>query len=180
MDPDMRPEELELTRAWIKCLGAGTRAVRFPSLRKESRGLGLPKITIFHIPSFEDCHGWTVYYKQREDSRYLLQDLIWRQSSDIERMEDARHRALKGISSEPTLEVRTAYLAAAWFWEQWRSLSQISIPIVVEPQYGLDGESYGINITYRLQLEWLNEPPSAWRELGTWVHNCIEVFRNHL
>jgi hypothetical protein len=61
MDHDMRPEEPELTRAWIKCLGAGTRAARFPSLRKESRALGLPKITIFHILSVPRCLDGETY-----------------------------------------------------------------------------------------------------------------------
>jgi len=50
----------ETPKEWYQCMDAGSAAVRRPYKLRQFRHPGIPRITLYHIPSFTDATGWTI------------------------------------------------------------------------------------------------------------------------
>lgn len=151
---------------WYQCLHAGTEAVRRPYELPQFRRVGVPSLVIYHIPSFQDCHGWFV---SRARGACRLHTIVWRQVADGQRVP---------IAAQPTLEDSTADIDVQWFEQQLAALSAIRIPLVTERLLGCDGESYGVHIPHSFEVEWWCDGPAEWAELTRWSYACIEYFRH--
>ena len=139
---------------WYQCLEAGTIAVRRPhEVSRFKHRIGLPLLTLYHLPSFVDCTGWTIYHLPR-DKGYLLQTVVWRQRDDGQRMDDLMHGRIITASGEPTLEEMTKPLDPAWCERQLATLSAIWLPLHTGRAIGLDGVSYGVHVPGQFELEW--------------------------
>lgn len=159
---------------WYQCSYVGTRAVRRPYELLRFQRHGTPRITLYHIPSFQDCAGWTVYYRGKD---YLLQTVIWHQTTDVQRIKKLMLGQVANVSAEPTITEATATLDTAWFERQFATLSFIRIPIHVNRRLGLDGETFGIHVQNEFEVEWWCKGPSEWSDLVRWAHECIDHFR---
>lgn len=157
-------------------MDAGTAAVRRPYALPQFRRPGLPRITIYHIPSFEDCTGWTVYQVHRSKD-YVLQSVTWRQPVDSRRIEDLMLGRVTGVSPAPTLEEASCVLDATWFESQFTAFTSIRIPLHTNRPIGLDGESFGVHAPGEFEVEWWCEGPPEWKELIQWTNDCINHFR---
>ena len=149
----MRPKILETPRVWYHCLEAGTAAVRRPYELRQFRQHGLPKLTVYHIPSFQDCSGWTVY-PAHDDSAYKLQTIIWRQVADGQRMQELMHGRVATASPEPTLVESISHIQAQRFNQHLAALAGIRIPLLAKRQIGCDGESFGVSVQREFEVEW--------------------------
>jgi len=163
-------------KEWYQCMDAGTAAVRRPYRLAQFRQQGFPRITLYHIPSFQDCTGWTVYQLPRSKD-YLLQTVKWHQAADGQRIEELMQGQVASTSAEPTLTEATTPLDAAWFERQLAALSSIRVPLHTNRPTGLDGESFGIHVWNEFEVEWWCEGPSEWRDLVRWAHDCIHHFQ---
>jgi hypothetical protein len=169
-DQQQTPDE------WYQCMSAGTCAVRRPTELRQFRRPGAPRLTIYHIPSFQDCYGWTVY-QMRGERHYKLQTVIWRQHADGQRIQDLRTGRIMHATAEPTLDESIADIDAQQFEERMATLATIRIPLVIKRPVGCDGESFGVRIEREFELEWWCNGPAEWAELERWTYDCIEMFR---
>jgi hypothetical protein len=170
----MHPKVLETPQEWYQCMDAGTAAVRRPyALRQQ----GIPRLSLYHIPSFKDCYGWTIY-QMRGGSDYKLQTVIWRQHADIQRMQDLMvGRVTRVTAVVPTLEESVTDVDSQWFERRLTALAMIRIPLVTKRPIGCDGETFGVHIGSQFEVEWWCDGPPEWTELERWTYDCIEIFR---
>ena len=113
----MPTHTLKTPQQWYQCLEAGSAAVRRPQeVRRFERIIGVPRLTLYHLPSFVDCTGWTLYHLPREN-RYLLQRVVWRQQEDSKRIEDLMLGRVFTASAEPPLEGTTTPLGTNASWQ---------------------------------------------------------------
>src|SRR5215510_14442214 len=126
----MGPKMLKTPKEWYQCIEAGTAAVRGLSELRQFGRHGWPKLTVYHIPSFEDCFGWTVF-RTRGKADYTLQTVIWRQMADGQRMQDLMHGRVTRATPEPMLEERISLLQAQLFDQHLAALSAVRIPLLV-------------------------------------------------
>jgi hypothetical protein len=175
-DAAMSPKVLITPKVWYQCMDAGTAAVRRPSELRQFRRDGWPKLTVYHIPSFEDCFGWTIF-RTRGKAEYTLQTIIWRQMADGQRMQDLMHGRATSAAPEPTLEERISFLQAERFDQHFAALSGIRIPLLVRQPEGLDGETFGVSVPREFGVEWWCHGPPEWADLARWTHDCIKILR---
>ena len=157
-------------------MDAGTAAVRRPYELRQLRQQGIPRITIFHIPSFQDCTGWTVYLL-RGGKDYRLQRVTWQQTADSQRIGEFMRGQSVSLSSEPTLAADSRPLDASWFERQFTALMTIRIPLHTNRPIGLDGESFGVHARNEFEVEWWCDGPTEWRDLIKSTNECIEYFQ---
>ena len=160
---------------WYQCMDAGIAAVRRPYEIRRFRRRGLPRITLYHLPSFQDCVGWTVYQLPHKEG-HLLQSITWRQSVDGKRMEDLMCGRTPSTSAEPTLTETTNPLDSIWFEHQLTALSSIRISLHTNRPLGLDGETFGVHARNEFDVEWWCHGPPEWADLVQWAHKCIKYF----
>jgi|ERR1700677_2443754 len=166
-------------KEWYRCMDAGITAVRRPYLLPMSRNEGFQRITIYHIPSFFDCTGWTVYELPVSKS-YVLQSVTWRQYADSKRIEDFEvGRVSSDAASQPTLVGATKPLDASWFQAQLSKLASMRVPLVCKGHLMCiaDGESFGVHAQQEFDVEWQCDGPEEWGDLVRWTHECIDHFR---
>ena len=172
----MRQRIMESPQEWYQCAKAGSAAVRRTYELPQFHRRGLPRLSVYHLPSFQDCYGWTVY-QLRGEADYKLQTVIWRQSADGQRMEDLMSGRITHTAPEPTLEEFIAGIEAEWFKKQLAALSEIRIPLVVNRPIGCDGESFGVHVQHQFDVEWWCDGPPEWASLANWTYDCIKTFR---
>ncbi|MDZ4286734.1 MAG: hypothetical protein U0984_02185 [Prosthecobacter sp.] len=163
-------QTMMLSDPLYQCIQSGGIAIRRPDLVNLFSRDGMLKFRIYHVPSFTDCTSWNVY---QEDDRLELQMIIWRQSKDRERLTDV----LVKPSPIPTFEEFIFPLDAGWVKEQLKELADIPIPLNVSGPMGLDGESFGVHVPDRLDVEWWCDGPDEWSELISWAQKCISHFQ---
>ena len=169
------PQKTNVTPSeWYQCLNAGTAAVRHPYEVPQFRRLGWPRLCVFHIPSFQDCYGWSVTQVR---GAYKLHTIIWRQARDGQRMHDLMSGQIAQTMTQPTLEVHTVDIDAEWFQKEMEVLAAIRVPLAIQRPMGLDGESFGIHVPREFEVEWWCEGPPEWQELTKWAYECIASFR---
>lgn len=166
----------ETPNVWHQCLEAGAIAMRRPYALRQFRRPGFPRITLFHIPSFADATGWTIYSNPREGG-YGLQTVTWHQRADRERMQRLMTGESAAESAEPTLRETFEAIDPGWVESQIAELSKIVVPLHAKHSVGMDGESFGIRMRGKFQVEWWCEGPEEWRELVAWAHGCLDHFR---
>jgi hypothetical protein len=172
----MRPKVLETPKEWGRCLEAGAAAIRRPYELRQFARHGLPKLTVYHIPSFQDSIAWTIY-RARGDVEYTLQTVIWRQVADGKRMEELMHGRIATASAEPTLLERISLVPTYMIDQQFAALAAIRIPLLANSSIGCDGEFFGISVRREFELEWWCDGPPEWGDLVKWTHECIQIFR---
>lgn len=155
----MPVKAMTIPKEWYQWMDAGTTAVRRPYEPRRFRRQGIPRITLYHIPSFQDCTGWTVYQLPCGKD-YLLQAVTWHQTSDGQRIKELMRGQVANVSAEPTMTEATATLSTAWFERQFAALSSIPIPLHTNRSLGLDGESFGIHAQNEFEVEWWCKGPS--------------------
>ena len=162
-------------KEWYRCMDAGIAAVRKPYESKLFPSRGLPLVTIYHIPSFDDAKGWTVYQMPKQTG-HLLQILTWHQKDDGNRMESLMRGNSISETSEPTLSELTFDLDSTWVTDKLLELSKISIPLETTQSIGIDGETYGVHIRHKFDLEWWSRGSENWKELLAWAQSCVFKF----
>lgn len=172
----MRPKIHETPREWYECMHLGTDAVRRPYALRQFPHRGWPRVSVFHLPSFNDCYGWTVY-ESRDEPQVTLQTIVWRQTSDGARIHEVLMGRAKSVSAEPTLEETLSSIDAVWLERKMHDLAKIRIPLIIECDFGLDGETYGLCVPGRFELEWWVDAPREWEDLARWTYDCIDAFR---
>ena len=170
----MSTKVLQTPREWYECLEAGCAAVRRPFALSQFQRPGVPRLSVFHIPSFVDATGWTIYYLPREKS-YKLQTVIWRQQADGRRMEDVMHGRVLRVSPEPTLEERYSDFSRDSAEQMIATLGRITIPLLARQNIGCDGESFGVRVEHNFEVEWWCDGPKEWAELTRWARDSIDV-----
>jgi hypothetical protein len=178
---------------WYECLSRGTAAVRHTYDLSEFRRNGIVQLSVFHIRSFSDCFGWTVYRipepvkaveierPEQRKYQYKLQSVVWRQAEDLERLQQHTRGKLvpsAGLAT-PTLEENFCDFDAERFERELNSLARIRIPLTLNRPIGCDGESYGVHVRDHFDLEWWCEGPQEWRELVLWTNRWIEFVRRY-
>jgi hypothetical protein len=173
---------------WYECLSQGTAAVRRTYEIPEFRRRGIPRLSVYHIPSFTDCFGWTIYEipgravpvevvtTTKRKGEYKLQTVKWRQSADAEKFKQHMAGALVGSSrlATPTMEESFSDIDSEWVEREIANLAQIRIPLITRAPFGCDGVSYGVHVRGLFDLEWWCDGPSEWKELAIWTHRWIE------
>jgi hypothetical protein len=105
--------------------------------------------------------------------------MIWRQTLDARRLSDPLEGVRLGLLPDPTLEERFEPTDSAWCTSQLEKLPAIRLnPFVPEGSICLDGESFGVHIPYKVDLEWCCSGPSDWQELIGWTHGFIARFQS--
>ena len=165
-----------MSKVWGQCLFAGISVVRGTREVQKFKPPGVPRLTIFHIPSFYDATGWTICEKFREEN-FKLQTVIWRQDFDSQRIQDHMLGKSTYESPEPTVDEHSVDLESTWVKNKLSQLAEITIPLHVKRPLGLDGESWGIRVPGEFDVEWWGEGPDEWAELIKWTHSCIEYFK---
>lgn len=151
------------------CLHDGTGIIRRP-YDKHIRRTGIPRLFVFYLPSFVDCYSWVVY--EQPNGRYYLQTVTWRQSTDYRRIE----RAVEAKSQSPltpTIEEKISELDGKWFEQKIATFPALERNVV--GSIGCNGKIWGISLP--IEVEWWCRPPDELWELGKWVHECVEKFR---
>jgi hypothetical protein len=143
-----------------------------PSYRRP----GLPKLTVFHIPSFVDATGWTVRELPRR-AGYELQRVIWHQKADSDRIERLMRGEVIAHPDEPTMSSATATIDADFWTSRYEALRVIEIPLIPERPMGLDGESFGLRVSGHIDIEWWGDGPLQWATLNRWTLDAISYFR---
>ena len=172
----MPPKVMSVPKEWYQCMDAGTAAIRRPYQVRRFCQPGIPRVSIFHIPSFADCTGWTVYLLPRGGG-YRLQTVVWHQPADGKRMEDLMQGRVTAAAAEPTLEEVCGALDPVWFERQLSLLGEIYVPLHTNRPIGLDGESFGVHCRSEFEVEWWCEGPPEWAALVAWTHECIGYFQ---
>jgi len=132
-------------------------------------------VVVYHLPSFTDCSAWSLF---RKKDSFHIQTITWRQSVDARRLSDPLEGVRLGILPAPTLEERFAPTDSAWCTSQLQKLAAIHLnPFVPAGSICLDGESFGVHIPYKVDLEWCCSGPSDWQELISWTHEFVGRFR---
>lgn len=159
-------------KEWCSCMKAGTAVIRRPYVRFPRRGL--PSVVVYHLPSFRDCFAWSLF-RQRES--FHLQTVIWRQTVDARRLSDPMEGIRLGLLPDPTLEESFVPTDSAWCISQLQKLDAMHLsPFIPEGSIGMDGESFGVHIPYKVELEWWCSGPAAWGELISWTQEFIAQF----
>ena len=169
----------ETPQGWCRCLESGTAAVQRPYELQQFGPHGVPVLTVYHIPSFLDCFGWTVYQKHGKPD-YKLQTIIWKQIADGERIQNfISGRAIIKLSevAEPTLLESISCIEAKRFDQHIAALNHIKIPLDANRSIGLDGEIFGVRLHGQFELEWWENGPTEWANLVGWTNECIGMFR---
>lgn len=131
----------------------------------------MPCVVVYHLPSFIDCSAWSLF---RRRHAFNLQTVTWRQSVDARRLSDPSEGLRLGILPVPTLEERFEPADSAWCNAQLQELAKIRLsPFLPEGSSGLDGETFGVHIPYKADIEWWCSGPEDWRELVSWANEFI-------
>ena len=165
----------ETPKEWYQCIDAGTAAVRRPYALRQFRHPGIPRITFYHIPSFTDATGWTIYLKPRREG-CGLQTVTWHQQADGDRMQNLMRGESAVETAEPTLTETFEAIDSDWVESRISELAKIVVPLHTNRPMGLDGESFGIHMRGEFQVEWWCDGPDEWRELISWAQGCIGRF----
>jgi hypothetical protein len=162
-------------REWYLCMDAGIEIIKRPHETRRFPARGVPVITFYHITSFEDCTGWTVY-SQGTHKGCFVQKVCWRQSLDGERMREFMEGNVASVSPSPTLDEATSALDASWLEQQLAALNSLRFPLYARGPQGCDGESFGVLAPHVFAVEWWCEGPREWAELIRWTQDCIGYF----
>jgi hypothetical protein len=164
-------------REWYLCMDAGIATIKHPYKTRRFPARGLPVITIYHISSFEDCTGWSVYTRGAGKG-CLVQKVCWRQRLDGERIRELMQGKVSSVSPAPTVDEATSSLDAGWLEKQLAALNSLRIPLYARGPEGADGESFGVLTTHGIAIEWWCEGPEEWAELIRWTEDCIGYFES--
>ena len=131
------------------------------------------RMRLWHCPAFDVQLAWIIFQKSqlRGGSRDTqLRQVCWNRPADIKRLSDPLQGLAHGFHSHPTMEVRDRPLVTADFESRLAALRKISFPVFSDKSLGLDGESFGIELTSgRIHVEWWCEGPEEWRMLTAWA-----------
>jgi hypothetical protein len=160
--------------AWYQCMDRALHAIRHPYRSRDLRHRGQVCLHLYHIPSFANCAGCTVYDL---NGTYEVKIVVWEQPADGRRIADEGNSA----SPEPTLTTSVFPLDAAWWEARMDALSAIHVPLLAAQEYGMDGEYTGINLfdavgVGTFAVEWWAAGPDEWAELADWADEVLDVF----
>jgi hypothetical protein len=192
MDPKVQGTSDE----WHQCLEAGTRSIRRGFHDSKNRPIGLLRLGIYHLPSFQDCFCWTIYETKAELSVKIIDDsepiqsrtepwvhepvvhtLIWHQEADRQRIHDNLAGKNLRISGTPTFSELMTKVDSQWLAERLNTFSRIRLPLLIERAFGCDGEIFGVFVPEEFNLEWWCSGPPEWRDLAEWTTEMVTSLR---
>jgi hypothetical protein len=147
--------------------------MRRPYEVQETRQRGIPELVMYHIPSFDPAHSWSVY---RTGKTTTLHTVRWEQRADGRRI----FGAMSGTTPPwpaPTLVQTIFEIDGAW-WE--RALSHFAgfrIPLATHRVVGSDAETYGVHKPSEFDIEWWSDGPAEWADISRWTRDCMARFR---
>lgn len=148
--------------------------MRRPYEAPEIRKRGIPELVIYHVPSSDPAHSWSVY---RAGKSILLHTTRWDQGADARRISDAM-RGMPPPSTAPTLVESTCEMDGAWWEDALSRFAGFRISLATQRVVGLDGEIYGIHRPMQFELEWWCDGPIEWTDISRWTRECISRFRS--
>jgi hypothetical protein len=160
------------TDTWHQCLQAGGVAMRRPSNVPETRQQSLSELVLYHIPSFDPAHSWSVYRAGRSTTLHTIR---WEQRADGRRI----FGAMSGTPPwpAPTLVQTTFEIDPAWCASALSELAGFRIPLVTHRVAALDGDTYGIHRPGEFAIEWRSEGPMEWADISRWTRACMARWR---
>ncbi|HEY6927792.1 MAG TPA: hypothetical protein VI653_30230 [Steroidobacteraceae bacterium] len=161
------------TDTWQQCLHAGGVAMRRPYEVPETRQRGIPELLIYHIPSFDAAHSWSVY---RTGSSTTLHTIRWDLRADGRRIFGAMSAATPPWPA-PTLVQTTLEIDAAWWESALSELAGLRIPLATRRTACVDEETWGIHRPREFEIEWRSDGPSEWADISRWARECMTRFR---
>jgi len=161
------------TDTWHQCLQAGGVVMRRPYEVPKTRQRGIPELVMYHIPSFDPAHSWSVY---RTDKSTTLHSIRWDQRADGRRIFGAMSGAPPPWSA-PTLVQTTFEIDGAWWESALSEFAGFRIPLTTHRVPPADGETYGIHRPREFDLEWWSDGPAEWADISRWTRACMARFR---
>jgi len=147
--------------------------MRRPYEVPETRQRGIPELVMYHIPSFDAAHSWSVY---RAGKSTTLHTIRWEQRADGRRI----FGAMSGTTppwSAPTLVQTTSEIDGAWWESALSEFAGFRIPLATHRVAGLDGEICGIHSPGEFSVEWRSDGPIEWADISRWTRGCMARFR---
>jgi hypothetical protein len=161
------------TDTWHQCLQAGGLVMRRPYEVPETRQRRLPELVMYHIPSFDPAHSWSVY---RSGKSTTLHTIRWDQRADGRRIFGAMSGATPAWPA-PTLVQTSSEIDTDWWESALSELAGLRIPLAMHEVSGSDGETNGIHRPREFDVEWRSDGPSEWAEISRWTRGCMARFR---
>jgi hypothetical protein len=161
------------TDTWHQCLHAGGIVMRRPYEVPETRQRGIPELVMYHIPSFEPAHSWSVY---RAGKSTTLHTIRWEQRADGRRIFGAMSGATPPWPA-PTLVQTTFEIDGAWWESALAEFAGLRIPLATRRAAGADEETYGIHRPREFDVEWRSDGPTEWADISRWTRGCMARFR---
>jgi hypothetical protein len=162
------------TNTWDQCLHFGGVAMRRPYEVPQTRQRGIPDLVMYHIPSFDPAHSWSVY---RAGNSTTLHTIRWDQRADGRRI----FGAMSGVTPPwpaPTLVQTTSEIDTAWWASALSELAGLRIPLVMREASASQGETYGVHRPREFDIEWRSDGPIEWADIARWTRACMARF-NH-
>lgn len=128
-------------------------------------------VVLWHFPAFGDFRSWSLIKKSNAG---LLREATWRRLADVNRFHDPLQGLAKGLSTQPTIEIKDERLGSDLLKVVNDGLDELAKQIFVMPKsnaIGLDGEIFGVHCE-RLNpetAEWWCNGPSEWKRLIEWA-----------
>lgn len=138
----------------------------------ETRQRNIPDLVIYHIPSFDPAHSWSVY---RAGKSATLHTIRWEQRADGRRIFGAMSGAPPPWAA-PTLVQTISELDALWWEGALSELEGLRIPLATRRTTALDGETYGVHRPSEFDVEWRSDGPIEWAEIARWTRGCMTRF----
>ncbi len=160
------------TDTWRQCLQAGGVAMRRPYEVPETRQRTLPELVLYHIPSFDPAHSWSVY---RAGHSTTLHTVRWDLRADGRRI----FGAMSGTTPPwpaPTLMQTTSEIETTWWQSALSELAGLRIPLALHEVSDSDAETSGIHRPGEFDIEWRSGGPGEWAGLARWTRGCIARF----
>ena len=139
--------------------------MRRPYEVPETRRRGIPEMVIYHIPSFDPAHSWSVY---RAGKSTTLHTIRWEQGADGRRISGAKP-GMTPPSPAPTLVQTTFEIDGDWWEGALSRFAGLRIPLAARRVACLDGETFGIDRPSEFALEWWCDGPIEWTDISRWT-----------
>ena len=147
--------------------------MRRPYEVPETRQRDIPEWVMYHIPSFDPAHSWSVY---RTGNSTTLRTIRWDQRADGRRIFGAMSGATPPWPA-PTLVQTSSEIDTAWWDLALSEFAGIRIPLATRRVAGGDEETYGIHRPKEFDVEWRSAGPIEWTDVARWARGCMARFR---
>jgi hypothetical protein len=131
-----------------------------------------PRLRLWHYPAFEPYYAWSIFTVNGAASRTsstMVRQLRWDRVADAERLLMPMTGLQRGFHTDPTIELRDRIIDADIFESRLAALRMLAFPVFAAPAWGIDGETFGIEVFNSASIEWWCDGPAGFAPIAAWA-----------